>query len=129
MALLKSVGVGANVIIIQSLGVKNADFTIDFASGGYAKFTTGSGTLNLSLTDSGASSTIAKIFFIEITQGTTPRTVTYKASDANIISSGGLMSSGDSLPNSGGNAVDLFEVVWNGVKIVKINALFDEKAG
>lgn len=114
-------------IIIQSLGVKNADFTVDVANGSYAKVTTGSAAMNMTLTN-GASATIGHRLIVEITQGATARVVTLKAADANVISSGGLMSSGDALPNSGLSTVDIFEFTWNGLKWETTNALFDVKA-
>lgn len=127
MALLKSVGGGASVIAIQSLGVKNADFTVDVANGSYAKVTTGSAAMNMTLTN-GTSATIGQVLIVEITQGATARVVTHKAADANIVSSGGLMSSGAALPHDGANTVTIFEYVWNGLKWEVVNVLFDVKA-
>lgn len=117
-------GAGA---IIQALGVKNADFTVDIASGAYATVTTGSAAIAMTLT-SPASSTNSYRLTVAILQGSTPRVVTLKTADANVISSGGLMSSGDALPNSGANTLDVFEFQWTGTKWETYDARYDVKA-
>lgn len=117
----------APITIIQALGVKNADFTVDIANGAYATVTTGSAAVAMTLT-SPASSTNSYKLTVAILQGATPRVVTLKAADANVISSGGLMSSGDALPNSGANTLDVFEFEWMGTKWETCDARYDVKA-
>lgn len=112
---------------IQALGVKNADFTVDIASGAYATVTTGTADVAMTLT-SPASSTNSYRQTVAILQGATARVVTLKAADANVISSGGLMSSGDALPNSGANTLDVFEFQWTGTKWETYDARFDVKS-
>lgn len=58
------------------------------------------------------------------------RVITLLAGDANIISSGGLLSSGDVLPSSGASTTDWFEFYFDSGldKYIPINALFDVKA-
>jgi hypothetical protein len=109
---------------VQVLGTKSADFSVDASSGAYATVTTGAA-CNMSLTAQGA--TIRRLT-VAITQGATPYTVTLKAADANVISAGSLLSSGDSLPNSGANTTDVFVFEWNGTKWETLDARYDVKA-
>lgn len=114
---------------VQSLGVFNSNpvSAFDIANGSYIKFTTGSGALSIQL----ASPTTSAYRYratIEITQGAIAQFVTLLGTDANIISSGALMSSGDVLPYSGATKTDIFEFVWNGLKWVVFNALYDVRA-
>lgn len=117
----------APITIIQALGVKNADFTVDIANGAYATVTTGSAAVAMTLT-SPASSTNSYRQTVAILQGATARVVTLKAADANVISSGGLMSSGDALPNSGANTLDVFEFQWTGTKWETYDARYDVRS-
>jgi len=114
-----------SLVTVQALGTKSADFTVDVASGGYASVTMGAA-CNISLTSPAA--TYVRRLTLAVTQGATPYTLTLKAADANVISSGGLMSSGDALPNSGANTIDVFTFEWNGTKWETIDARYDVKA-
>lgn len=126
MAFYKLPAVPSNEIVYDA-GVQNANFTVHFGQGLFYKFTTGSGNISISLKNPAVSANNI-ILKLAITQGATPRTVTLLAGDANVISSGGLMSSGDALPNSGGSTTDIFEFTWNGAAWVTTNALYDVKA-
>jgi len=112
---------------IQTLGVKSADFTVDRASGEYATVTTGTAAIAMTLA-SPASSTNNYRQVVAILQGATARVVTLKGTDANVVSSGGLMSSGDALPNSGANTLDVFTFEWNGAQWETMDARYDVKA-
>jgi len=114
-------------VVIQALGVKSVDFTVDVANCAYATVTTGAAAVAMTLT-SPASSTNSYRQVVAILQGTTARVVTLKGIDANVISSGGIMSSGDALPNSGANLLDVFTFEWNGAKWETIDARYDVKA-
>ena len=114
-------------VVVQALGVKSVDFTVDRANGEYATVTTGTAAVAMTLA-SPASSTNSYRQTVAILQGSTARVVTLKGTDANIISSGGLMSSGDALPNSGANLLDVFTFEWNGTKWETIDARYDVKA-
>ena len=118
---------GGGAVVVQALGVKSVDFTVDRLNGEYATVTTGTAAVAMTLT-SPASATNSYRMSVAIQQGATARTVTLKGTDANVISSGGLMSSGDALPNSGANTLDIFTFEWNGAKWETIDARFDVKA-
>lgn len=111
---------------IQALGNKGTNFSVDYTAGGYVTFTP-TAAVSITLT-SPASSTTSYRLVVEINQGGTAYTVTLLGTDANVISSGGLMSSSKALSNSGASTTDIFEFKWNGAKWVAVNALYDVKA-
>lgn len=119
--------IGSNV---QALGTKDTNYTCDFNSGRFVTVTTGTGAATLTIPN-WASATESVNAWLYITQGATARTQTLgvaSGTNNNIISSGGLMSAGDALPNSGASTVDVFEFTWTGVKWFVSNVLFDVKA-
>lgn len=125
------ISAGSGTAIVQNLGTKDTNYTVDFNLGLVATVTTGTGAATLTIpnwTGAYLPLTPARLY---ITQGATARTQTFGAASGtnnNIISSGGLMSAGDALPNSGASAVDMYEMDWRGDKWVVTNALYDIKA-
>ena len=116
--------------IVQALGTKDTNYTCDFNSGRFATVTTGSGAATITIPD-WASATVSVDAWLYITQGATARVQTLGAASGinnNIISSDGLMSAGDALPNSGASTTDAFQFTWTGTKWMVTNALFDVKA-
>jgi len=115
---------------VQALGVKDTNYTVNFNSGLFATVTTGTGAATLTIPNY-ASATESVDAWLFITQGATPRIQTLGAASGtnnNVISSGGLMSAGDALPNSGASTVDAFCFTWNGTNWFITNVLFDVKA-
>lgn len=115
---------------ILALGVQNTDYAVDFNRGLLITVTTGSGPATITIPNY-ANSALAVKGWLLISQGSTARTQTLGATgetNNNIKSSGGLMSAGKSLPNSGVNAVDAFEFTWSGNYWYVSNVLYDIKA-
>ena len=110
---------------IQNLGVKGENYTADFNNGKFINVTTGGGVATITIPDWAGTSTTVECWLV-ITQGATPRIQTI-SSASNVISSGGLMSAGDALSNSGLSTVDAFKFTWNGIKWITSDALFDVK--
>lgn len=131
LALLFAPLSAVSACVAQNLGTKDTNYTVDFNQGLTALVTTGTGAATLTIPDwTGAylPLTPARLY---ITQGATARTQTVGAASGannNIISSGGLMSAGDALPNSGASTTDMFELDWRGDKWVVTNVLYDIKA-
>jgi hypothetical protein len=115
--------------IIQNLGVKNTDYTVDFNNGRFVTVTTGSGAATITIPDWTYSAESVNTW-LYITQGATAKIQTLGVTSGinnNIISSGGLMSAGDALPNSGDATTDAFEFTWNGTNWFVSNVIYDIK--
>jgi hypothetical protein len=111
------------------LGVVTGVYTADFNKSLFIKVTTGAAAATVNIPDWKGDGIVSA--WLYITQGATARIQTLGAATTgmnNIISSGGLMSAGDALPNSGLGTVDAFEFTWTGTKWFPTNALFDIKA-
>ena len=114
---------------IQSIGTQNGNYTCNFNSGTFATVTTGTGVATVTIPD-WASTSVSVDAWLYITQGATARIQTLgtaSGTNNNIISSGGLMSAGDALPNSGASTTDAFQFTWIGTKWMVTNALYDVK--
>ena len=115
---------------IQALGVQSVDFAVTPVANAYVTYTTvttGTAAVAMTLVNPTPTTNVCKQV-VAILQGATARVITLKGTDANVISSGGLMSSGDALPNSGANTLDVFTFEWNGARWETIDARYDVKA-
>ena len=117
---------GAIASIVQSIGVVNTNYAVDFNSGLFATVTTGSGAATITMPDY-ASTAVSVTAWLYVTQGGTARTQTIgtpSGTNNNVVSSGGLMGAGDALPNSGATKTDAYQYTWTGAKWMLTNAIF-----
>lgn len=114
--------------LIQNIAITGTAFTVRHENGAYVKVSgdsTNNATMSLAAP---VDATHAHRMTVAIKQGATAKTVTLLAGDVNVISSGGMLSSGKALPNSGNSALDVFTFEWNGTKWETIDVRYDVKA-